>query len=386
MKKIFVLLLSLLTLLSVFAITAGAADSFTEISHGSTIQVTVPDNSSDDKIYVKFIPESSITYKLTAVSDADSYCYLYTGEISDESFIGLYDDENGLDFIAEYTMTAGETYYFLIATYSDKPEEVTLTLEHKHDYTDGICTICNEPCDHSVYGDFCFCPCGKEFLGTDIETDIIYNVSVSASDKKGIWYSFTPEADGTYIFTSENDYMSDTCCELYDADSEWLCIADDNNLSDNNALSFYLFYYFEAGKTYYFNVQNISGESDFDVKLAVATHQADDGSIHTTEYHGQTPSTCSEHGFSEGLYCPDCGIYIYGHEQLDKETHTDDNWDDICDICNEAIVYEDYDDTDTEDNTDGIFEDGIFGQFISIIKYLIELITQFFSSFFVNLL
>ncbi|MGN0468357.1 MAG: leucine-rich repeat domain-containing protein, partial [Acutalibacteraceae bacterium] len=56
---------------------------------------------------------------------------------------------------------------------------------------------------------------------------------------------------------------------------------------------------------------------------------------HITEY-AQKDATCTENGYTEGVYCEDCGRWISGHELI-RKYHTDENEDGICDICGKGI-------------------------------------------------
>ncbi len=63
--------------------------------------------------------------------------------------------------------------------------------------------------------------------------------------------------------------------------------------------------------------------------------------------HGETShktvpalaETCTEDGYTEGVFCNDCGFWVSGHRTV-KAHHTDENNDRVCDICQEdAAVY-----------------------------------------------
>ena len=101
--------------------------------------------------------------------------------------------------------------------------------------------------------------------------------------------------------------------------------------------------YYEAGETYYFDVYIYSGEGTFKVMLDRIIHTADDGTEHTDITHVEkTYSNCTEHGYTEGLYCNECEEYVYGHEELPIELgdHIDDDFDEICDLCGESVYCE----------------------------------------------
>lgn len=77
------------------------------------------------------------------------------------------------------------------------------------------------------------------------------------------YFSFTPEADGNYIFSSNGD--ADTYGYLYDSDMNELYLNDDGG----NGSNFSIRYDFEAGKTYVFGCRYYSSEDtgSFDVSL-----------------------------------------------------------------------------------------------------------------------
>lgn len=70
---------------------------------------------------------------------------------------------------------------------------------------------------------------------------------------------------------------------------------------------------------------------------AVCTH--DDAYV----VEGKEP-TCTEDGYTEGVYCPECQVYISGHEELLTDGHIYDGFDDAecnrCGLIREIIVAE----------------------------------------------
>ena len=56
-----------------------------------------------------------------------------------------------------------------------------------------------------------------------------------------------------------------------------------------------------------------------------------DSNGNTKEVAG-TKATCTEDGYTEGVYCSDCEEWISGHELI-KAHHTDENNDGVCDVC-----------------------------------------------------
>ncbi|MBR4727411.1 MAG: InlB B-repeat-containing protein [Clostridia bacterium] len=62
---------------------------------------------------------------------------------------------------------------------------------------------------------------------------------------------------------------------------------------------------------------------------------------HTEE---ASESTCSVHGYTEGVYCDGCRTWVSGHEELPLKAHTDADGDGKCDACGQ--------DTDAHQHTD----------------------------------
>ena len=57
----------------------------------------------------------------------------------------------------------------------------------------------------------------------------------------------------------------------------------------------------------------------------------------TTDDPGQ-PATCTEDGYTAGVYCNDCEQWIEGHEVF-PAGHKDEDGDFICDVCGESTLY-----------------------------------------------
>lgn len=305
-----------------------------EIRYGETLTVTV---SGEDSAIVKFVPEKSGKYLLEAESDElDTYCNLYETNL-DEVIVSA-DDENGMDFVLEHEFKKGARYYFEVNTYSEGENEFRITLGCGHEFENGTCKVCGKVCGHTETGVLGHCLCGELFLGKDIDDGDEYELESKSADD-AFWFRFVPEVSGTYSFSSVSE-NSDPDTVLFDAENEWLKYSYDVNGPD-----FDLVYNFEAGEAYYFNVYNCYEEGAFKVALNRVTHTADDGSVHCDfEITEETYSNCTEHGYTEGVYCVECEEYISGHEEreLDKGNHVDDDWDETCDLCGEENIYNNY--------------------------------------------
>ncbi len=305
-----------------------------EIEPEETVTVSAPNYDLGEFAYIKFVPEADgrFVLKSNADEDVDPVCELYDAEME---YLGSNDDDNGLNFRMEYDFAVGETYYFAVAA-NLQEAEFDVSLICGHSFEDGVCTTCGEICDHTEIGFLGYCLCREIFLGTDINDGDEYELEHQSSDDI-FWFRFTPEISGFYSFKSVSE-NADPDCLMYDADGEWVAES-----YDDNGMDFDLIYSFEAGETYYFDVHNCYDEGAFTVVLNRLTHTADDGSVHDVEFVEGIDSNCTEHGYSDGLYCSICDEIVSGHEELplDEEYHIDDDWDDVCDLCDKEIIYDD---------------------------------------------
>ncbi len=311
-----------------------APDYDYEISYGETLTITA---ESPVGVFVKFVPEKSGKYIFRTESDeVDTGAYLF--DSNGEELFGEYQDDTGenLDFRLEYEFEAGEEYYLNIFTYSENSETFDLVIECGHNFEEGSCIICGETCDHAEIGFLGHCLCGEFFLGKDINDGDEFELESEASFEI-FWFRFTPEVSGFYTFKSVSEEI-DPDCALYDAGGEWIA-----NSYDVNGLDFDLIYYYEAGETYYFNAYNYYMESgSFKVALNRIIHTTDDGSEHDLELVEGMWSNCTEHGYTDGLYCNECEEFVYGHEELplDESYHIDENWDETCDLCGKENIWD----------------------------------------------
>lgn len=304
-----------------------------EIKYGESPLVTV--EPGEEGINVKFVPEKTSKYIFRTESvGVDTGAYLF-GSDGEEICVDYQDDTTeSNDFRLEYEFEAGEIYCLQVFTYSENTETFYLVVECGHNFEDGTCGGCGEACDHTEISFLGYCLCGEIFLGKDINDGDETELELESSDDIA-WFRFTPEVSGTYSFKSVSQDC-DPDCFMYDASGEW--IADSY---DENGRDFDLIYYFEAGETYYFDVHNCCGEGSFNVVISRLTHIADDGSTHDVEFAEGEYSNCTEHGYSDGLYCSICDKYVSGHEKLplDEYYHIDDDGDENCDLCGKEDIY-----------------------------------------------
>lgn len=330
MKKLLSIVLATALLLCSLSVAASAKVYDYEISLGETVTVRVGSETSRS---VKFAPEHDTKYVLTAESDGlDTYCDLFDAENDEWYNSGSY--ENGNDFRLECELEKGKIYYFEVGVFGngeDKTDvyEFKITLSCGHSFDGDTCTVCGEVCEHDTVDFLGFCPCGANYTGTDLTVGFETEYDQSANE---MWFRFVPEKTGLYLLESASaDEASDPEAELYNAEGEWV-----NGDYDSVGMDFALYYILDAGETYYFNVYPCYGELNTDIKFSCVTHTTDDGAVHTDlVFEEEIWSNCTEHGYTEGVYCNTCEEFISGHEELelDKEWHIDDDGDDVCDLC-----------------------------------------------------
>ncbi len=309
-----------------------------EIGYGDTVAVTVETNSS---VYVKFVPEKTAKYIFRTESDwADTGACMFDSN-GEEVLAEYWDDtEESYDFILKCKLEAGKAYYLNIYVHHGDGADFDLVVECGHSYENGVCAVCGEACDHELTEDRPYiCECGQNFTGKDISAGV--EVEHDWTGREGNWecYRFVPEESGVYYIESfSNTEESDPYCFVLNADGDYVASGDDYN----GTLDFRLVCAFESGKTYYLEIGDYYENSAFAFKLERMTHTDEDGSIHDDFILiEETYSNCTEHGYSEGVYCNECEEFIYGHEEypLDEGYHPDENWDDICDLCGKENIW-----------------------------------------------
>ncbi len=330
MKKIFAIVLAATIVFAFSVVTAGAITLYPqyEISYGDTIEVEVPDSKVFPFSMVSFVPEESGYFALRSYSDYenDPYCDLYDGETAELLQSG--DDENGLDFCLSYYFEAGKLYFFVISDFNGEAQ-FDISLGCAHSYIDRFCEFCGEECPHiAVSGNFGLCECGEVFSGIDVIEGESLELMFGEDVEKIL--RFTPEEDGAYIISSSSEVEdADPAADIYDEDYAYFDYAD-----DEDGLNFVVMTELEAGKTYYIVIYNYS---DFDYKFEVtvrkAVHDVLGGGTHELKYEPEIYSTCTEAGYTEGLYCEECEEFIFGHEEIPADEHWDWDRNGKCDIC-----------------------------------------------------
>ncbi len=356
-KKLLSIIISLLLIFSAASVSASAADAFDadcKIGFGEKITISVPYYENETSFtFVKFVADETreLVFKSFADSDvSDPYCELYS---ADGEFLCYADDDVFLNFELSYEFTQGETYYFAVFDYMSD-STVDVALECKHSYAGNTCSFCGNVCDHATEGRFAnICECGSIFGGFVLEPGEV-TVTYEGTD---LYYKFVPDEDGIYVLKSHADENADPYGELYDADGELMDAADDSSEDYN----FTLFYEFSAGETYYLSVYDYSESAEWKMTLEKAVHTTEDNDEHNLVITEEVEGTCQEMSYSKGLYCPECDIYVAGHEELGYSFHIDYDWDELCDYCGTELVYEEYPETDINE---------IFNLFIDLVRQL----------------
>lgn len=331
-KKILALVLSVAWLVTAMSVSASAIEADYEIECGEKITVSVP---AQGCAYISFVPEKSGAYRLKSDSEeCDPVCELYDSTLKEK--LAKNDDDNiYVDFLVKYEFVAGETYYFVVYDYSGIAAEFDVELSCVHSFDENTCEVCGFVCEHELEDEsYPACPCGASFSGAEIKDGEEFVISVPCFDAGVKWLRFVPEISGAYSLKSYSS-SSDPVVTLYAADMEELSYSD-----DADDFNFDFVYNYEAGKTYYFAVYDYYDASFWGISLKRVYHLTDAGEKHYVEYVGEVYSTCISVGYTEGLYCEECDEIISGCEETEiSEFHTDEDWDDVCDLCGEEIIY-----------------------------------------------
>ena len=168
-----------------------------------------------------------------------------------------------------------------------------------------------------------FVPFGISALDTSIRLGETITVKASR-DQQNYYFEFVPPASGVYKFYSNADGAEDV--ELSVCDSEKKEI---DSVFDNWHFSSYLV----KGKTYYWRSYIYWDCSDDDVTVtATVIRDKDDCPHENQEQVPAVDATCTEDGYTAGVFCRDCQSLISGHDLIYRN-HTDTDGNEICDIC-----------------------------------------------------
>ncbi len=331
LKKSISVLLSVLMVFSLFVIQVYAEDVFSDavsIGYGEKVTLDFPDSMTDR--YLKFVADKTMVVMISSdeESSADPCCAVYSADGEEIAYAD--DSVTGYNFNCKFDVVAGETYYIVVSVFDEDAVSVAVSLGCGHTYDGSICIYCGHECNHEVSNMFGECDCRFYFLGKDLQPGV--NTIVCAEDETTL-YRFIPEEDGIYFFRSESA-DTDPYCYLIDAEDSFLIRGD-----DENDLNFEIFRYMEAGKSYFFEIYDYNGEAEWTATLERFVHSVDD-EPHNISYDEGYYGNCTEICYTHGIYCEDCGEYIYGHDESGYGFHEDDDFDSYCDYCGVQLYEE----------------------------------------------
>ena len=341
-KKFSAILLSVVMLFSVLSVAVSAET--VEITPYERITVTA---SMTNNPTFKFVPEETNTYVVTsyAEDDADPFAYIAT-----EYDTVMIDDDNAKNFAAKLEFEAGVEYIITIGAYSDADVTFDIALECFHKWDEDTCVTCEKVCTHETEGTkFNACECGKESNADIIELG--ETVDITFNGLAPVVVKFVPEEDVAAILYSDllvNDVMYDAGATIYNAAGEELAYNDDFN----GSLNFVIWYEFEAGETYYFEINTYYEDLSCSFSFVKAVHTADDGCEHDIVYTDYQSGTCQELSYTDGIYCAECDIYFAGHFEDGYGFCWDEDEDGICDVCGDGTIYDDDDAEEDEEITE----------------------------------
>ena len=150
------------------------------------------------------------------------------------------------------------------------------------------------------------------------------SIEVFVDEDSCVYVKFIPEETGKYEFYS--DCEKDTYVFLLD--EEFDCLSEDDDGGDG--LNFKISFNFISGETYYFKVvfYDSYDSGTISVTLEKACEHLNARIVE------EVPSSCTEPGYSCGVYCDDCESWVEEPYEIDP-SHVDENKDHICDVCGE---------------------------------------------------
>ncbi len=354
LRKILSLTLAVLMVLLSVPFSVSAANEY-EITEGQTLNVRI---NSDEITYIKFVPTVSGVYSFFAISDDDTYGYLFD---ENKNQITGNDDGDDLDFKVTYDLYRDTIYYFG-ARYLDEGQsgsfDVCLTVDEifcdhlntedfeakeatcdSEGYTSG--TYCND-CDKWITGHktipvmihidsdnngLC------DMCGYAIEMISLGNTkTIELAGNSSTIFKFVPEFTGEYrVNTSPDESYTDyhyITNYIYDSNmnlltqetsggSDWSCAA----ITDLTEGEIYYLVTEFYGDEYH--------EGSFNVQVACDSDICD----HSAKYVGEAVEpTCTVEGFTSGEYCPMCLTWVSGHDMIEAFGHNEDE-EGICKTC-----------------------------------------------------
>ena len=208
--------------------------------------------------------------------------------------------------------------------YDSFPEDYYLHLVNSKDEIDNHIRVVDRAdpgCKISGYINY-ECDCGYSYFdyipslgheyvnGECIRCNIkykVYDISLNENKEAIIenpgdecFFRFIPEESGMYYFFSDLDLFNNASpsCEVYDEDMNWIDSGGD--ISD-----FWIYRYFEAGKTYYFKTGYVQAYDTGRYYVCLSDTFVD---YHDMSYIETISPTCTEQGY-DLFYCNRCKKY-----------------------------------------------------------------------------
>ena len=318
--------------------------AITALSLNKATKATVIDDGDNHYFWYSFTPSADGTYYFYSDCESDPYATLYSQPLNT-----LRENDDGGDdynFLIEAYLEAGQTYLLKVRgrsdegnllfvavtdnytgchTYSQEPTVVAPTCA-EDGYTERTCVNCahsdksdfKEHLGHNIENDVCT-RCGTAIYGLNLNQPIMKSIETDG-ETHTIWYSFTPETDGTYYFSS--DSTVDTNGTLFSQTTQQLNYNDDGGDNYNFLIEEYL----EAGNTY---LLMVSGRCDENGSIIVAVSDSATDCHDFADAPNVYPSTCTDSGYTEKI-CSHCRYY-YQYDFTAPTGHNVENG--VCKNC-----------------------------------------------------
>ncbi len=139
-------------------------------------------------------------------------------------------------------------------------------------------------------------------------------------------FYFTPAKSGTYrLRLYASSYADLRYAEAeYQDDTNWLFDFDGNRTYEIDL---------QGGVKYYFESRLENSNSTFRVTAECVYAECDH---EDTTFYDAEEATCTQAGYTAGVKCNECTLWIEGHEKV-TVPHTDDDSDNICDVCGNSM-------------------------------------------------
>lgn len=295
MKKILAIVLAMVMLLSVMPTISFMAEEseyiFMDVNWGYEVNIT----DEEPVLYYAYQVEKSGYYSFYSFcSDDDTYVHCYDENHNELGF----DDNSGFEknFAYNRYLEEGKTYYFEIGANIKEDNKVRFGIEIRDISSSIQDMVLNE-----------------EYR---VQPDVDY-------DRE--YFSFTPDSDGYYAFmVGGGGGLMDIDAVMYD--SEWNYLSEDDR--SGHAGCFYLPYYLEAGKTYYYTALSdyYMMKDAYYVRIQESTPILDINVVSNpdkmTYYTGYVENTVDFSGLELELTDSKGKVYNYNYDEDTYVSHT----------------------------------------------------------------